>query len=105
MGYRAIIEAVPETIQDLEISAYRRLDEAVALFISNQYHTAIYIAGLAAEMYLKTACYDLRGAKPTDLSRNYLIMFDRRKYKPPFSADFDSGHGLWFWSQEIILRR
>jgi nicotinamidase-related amidase len=34
----------------LELSAQRRLDEALALYLSERNHTAIYLAGLAAEM-------------------------------------------------------
>ena len=48
---------MPETIQELDISAARRLEEAMELFLDGRYHSAIYLAGLAAEMYLKTACY------------------------------------------------
>lgn len=44
MGYRAILEATPETVQDLELSARRRLDEAMVLYIMERHHTAIYAA-------------------------------------------------------------
>jgi hypothetical protein len=105
MGYRTILESTPETVQDLEISAQRRLDEAVDLYVTEKHHTAIYIAGLSAEMYLKTACYFLGGAKPADLSGSHLAPLMSKKYKPPFLADRESGHGLWFWSQELMHRR
>lgn len=105
MGYRALLTATDETVQDLEISASRRLDEANALCKSGKYHTAIYIAGLAAEMYLKTACYFLGGAKPSDIAEDYYYPLSRKSYKPSYDAQFESGHGLWFWSQEIIQRR
>jgi hypothetical protein len=26
-------------------------------------------------------------------------------YKPPFKSDWEGGHGLWFWSQELLIRR
>lgn len=105
MGYRAVLEATPETVQDLEVSARRRLEESTALYMTEKYHTAIYIAGLSAEMYLKTACFFVGGAKPADRIDAQLSAVSRRRYTPPFRADFESGHGLWFWSQELITRR
>ncbi len=57
MGYRAFLQANHETVQDLELSAARRLDEAMELFVAGRNHTAIYLAGLSAEMYLKNKNY------------------------------------------------
>lgn len=107
MGYRATLEATPETVQDLEVSAARRLEEATELFVCGRHHTAIYVAGLSAEMYLKTACYFLGGAAPGDQAAPFFAAArpGRRRYVPPFTADFESGHGLWFWSQELLARR
>lgn len=107
MGYRDRLEATPETVQDLELAAARRLEEAMELFLANRHHTAIYVAGLAAEMYLKTACYFVGGAQPADAT-DALFSAARpnpRRYVPPFRADFEFGHGLWFWSQELMARR
>lgn len=64
MGYRSILESTPEAIQDLALSAHRRLREATELFVSNQNHSAIYLGGLSAEMFLKTACFFVQGASP-----------------------------------------
>jgi hypothetical protein len=105
MEYRATLEAVAETVQDLELSAPRRLQEAMVLLLAGKNHTAIYIAGLAAEMYLKTACFFLGGASPATRTDTMLSPVRPRIYSPPFTADFESGHGLWFWSQELIARR
>lgn len=105
MGYRAFLEATPETVQDLELAARRRLDEAMTLYIDEWPHTAIYLAGLAAEMYLKTACFFVEGAKPADPIAVHLTPLKAKSYRPPFRADFESGHGIWFWSQELIARR
>jgi len=105
MGYRAVLEANPESVQDLELSAARRLDEAMELFVAKRNHAAIYVAGLSAEMYLKTACFFLGGAVPADRTDALLAAVRPRTYRPPFNADFESGHGLWFWSQELIARR
>lgn len=105
MGYRTDLEASPETVQDLEISAQRRLEEAVALYVMEKYHTAIYIAGLSAEMYLKTACFFLGGARPADPVEVHLTPLRQKQYAPPMRDYFESGHGLWFWSQELLKRR
>ena len=105
MGYRAILEASPETVQDMEMSAQQRLDEAMVLYVAERHHTAIYIAGLSAEMYLKTACFFLGGAGPANPVGALLAPLNPRRYTPPFRGDFESGHGLWFWSQELQHRR
>jgi len=105
MGYRAILESMPETVQDLELSARRRLEEATVLFRAYKHHTAIYVAGLSAEMYLKTACFFVGDAKPADPIAVHLGAVRPKKYSPPFAADFEAGHGLHFWSQELLHRR
>ena len=35
MGYRAFLEAEPETVQDLELAARRRLDEAMTCILTS----------------------------------------------------------------------
>jgi hypothetical protein len=105
MGYRAILEATSETVQDTTLSATRRLDEALTLFVHGQYHSSIYLGGLSAEMFLKSACFMLGGAQLADPVSVHLTPLRDRRYDPPFKADFESGHGLWFWSQEFIGRR
>jgi hypothetical protein len=105
MGYKDVLRASNETVQDLEASAKRRLEEAAALYIIGEYHIAIYIAGLSAEMYLKTACFFIDRATPADEVAPRLAAVKPPQYKPPFQADYEGGHGLWFWCQEIIERR
>ena len=50
MSYRAVLQVNPESVQDLEVSARRRLDEAAFLLMDGQHHSSIYLAGLSAEM-------------------------------------------------------
>jgi len=100
-SYRATLEENDETVQDLELSASRRLEEANILNINGKYHIAIYLAGLAAEMYLKTACFYVDGAKPGDKVQPRLDPMKRKKHELPFEA----GHGLGFWSEELQERR
>ena len=106
MGYRAVLQASPETVQDLEISALYRLTDAKALHDARRYHAAIYVAGLSAEMYLKTACFFLGGAKPADPVDALRAALAPRSGRPPLSPSrYESGHGISFWSDVIILRR
>jgi hypothetical protein len=105
MGYRAVLEATPETVQEVALAATRRLDEAMLLFGESRYHAAIYVGGLSAEMFLKTACFMFDGASLTDPVAAHLGPLRNRHYQPPFKSDFESGHGLWFWSQELLSRR
>jgi hypothetical protein len=53
MSYRANLQATFESVEDVALSAQRRLDEAEQLLYVGRHHTAIYLAGLSAEMYLK----------------------------------------------------
>lgn len=105
MGYRAVLEATNETVQDVALAAQRRLDEASTLLTYNRYHTAIYVGGLSAEMFLKTACFMVGGASLTDPVAALMAPLKHRNYNPPFKGDWEGGHGLWFWSQELLVRR
>ncbi len=105
MGYRDALEATDETVQDINLAAERRLDEAMTLLTGNRYHTAIYVGGLSAEMFLKTACFMIGGANLTDPVAALMARLKDKKYKPPFKGDWEGGHGLWFWSQELLARR
>ena len=105
MGYWALIAASDETVQDLELAATRRLDEAWILHGADSYHSAIYLAGFSAEMYLKTTCFFLGGAKPGDPVAGLRDQLRPGKYKPPYTAHYESGHGLEFWLEELLLRR
>jgi len=106
MAYRAQLQATQESVQDMALSAQRRLDEAEQLLYVGRHHTSIYLAGLAAEMYLKSALAYLRGAAPADAIDAYLEPVRRaHARRGPLSRDFESGHGLWFWSQVLLLER
>lgn len=104
MSYRTYLQATTsETVQEMSLAATQRLKDAMILFAEGRYHTAIYIGGLAAEMLLKTACFFLGGATPADDVR--ALMTQVKQYNPPYKKDWESGHGLWFWSQELLGRR
>ncbi len=107
MAYRAQLQATQESVQDVALSADRRLDEAEQLLYAGRHHTSIYLAGLSAEMYLKSALAYLHGASPANPIDAYLQPIRRAhgQRRAPLSTDFESGHGLWFWSQILILER
>jgi hypothetical protein len=105
VSYRAFLQRSQESVQDLELSAQRRLHEAWTLAVEGKNHTAIYLAGLSAEMLLKTACFFLAKARPGDLIEPLLGPLRKKGNASPFRSDFESGHGLWFWSQELLARR
>jgi hypothetical protein len=105
MGYRAVLDATPETVQEINLSAERRLRESLELFVHNHPHSAIYLGGLAAEMFLKGACFMVGGAALGTPVAGLLNAVRPARYRPPFAADFEAGHGLWFWSQELLQRR
>lgn len=106
MSSRANSTSARETVEDLDLAAHRRLREAKVLFDERMFHTSIYLAGLSAEMLLKTACYCVEGATPTDPAETHIRTARPGKhYQPPFVADFEAGHGLLFWSHELIARR
>src|SRR5262249_33647678 len=95
-----------ETVQDVTLSAARRLDEAEHLLYGGRHHSAIYLAGLSAEMYLKSAFAYLIGARPADPIDAYLEPVRRmRGRRGPLRGDYESGHGLWFWSQVLLEER
>jgi hypothetical protein len=106
MAYRALLQATDETVQDVTLSATRRLDEAEQLLYGGRHHSAIYLAGLSAEMYLKSAFAYLIGARPADPIDAYLGPVRRtRGQRGPLRGDYESGHGLWFWSQVLLEER
>jgi hypothetical protein len=96
MNYRMVLQAKIEMVQDQELSANRRLKEAVVLYAYGKYHTAIYIAGLSAEMYLKSACFFLDGALPADPVGPRIA---------PAAIKKGRLHDLLFWSGELSRLR
>lgn len=105
MSYRARLQATQESVQDLTLAAQHRLDEAEQLLYAARHHTAIYLAGLAAEMYLKSAIARLRGATLATPIEAVLEPIRRAHRRGPLARDLESGHGLWFWSQILLQDR
>jgi len=102
MSYAARLRATKETVRDQIESADHRLDESQTLILDEKYHAGIYIAGLAAEMYLKTACFLVRGAAETD-EIELLLRSVRQGTNPPVPHGFK--HNLLFWYEELVYSR
>jgi hypothetical protein len=107
MAYRTQLQATHESVQDVALSADRRLDEAEQLLYAGRHHASIYLAGLSAEMYLKSALAYLHGAHPAHPIDAYLLPIRRAHTRrgAPLSGVYEGGHGLWFWSQILIQER
>jgi len=105
MGYRAVLEVTQETVQDVALAAQQRFNEASTLLTHNHYHSAIYVGGLSAEMFLKTACFIVGGASLAAPTQALMAPLKHKSYTPPYKIDWEGGHGLWFWSQELLARR
>jgi hypothetical protein len=106
MSYRAVIKGSSESVQDMTLSAERRLEEAESLLFADRPHSAVYLAGLAAEMYLKAAVAHALGALPYEPIDAHLGPLKKaHAYKGPLASNFESGHGLLFWSSVLLLAR
>ncbi|MEQ1566322.1 MAG: hypothetical protein ABMA64_11840 [Myxococcota bacterium] len=89
----------PETIQDLEVAAAERLNEAKALVAEGQATGGAYLAGYVAEMVLKMAAFRVNGHLPTTAVYPLLapaLHRARIAYGP--NIDYQSYHGVLFWA-------
>ncbi len=95
----------PETISDLAWAAEQRFREAEVLMDARHITGAVYLLGLAAEMWLKTACFRSFGAGlstpiATQLGPARVWM---RQQAP--AIDAESYHSLQFWAEYLIQKR
>lgn len=95
---------VEETLQEVELAAGRRLDEALELMKAERPAGAIYLLGYVAEIHLKNAVYRRLGAGPNATT----VVFRRRAFEVARALElsghekqFESGHGLLFWARLI----
>lgn len=97
MGLRSRLENVVETLTEIELAARRRYDDAVALFLANQFAGAIYILGYVAEIHLKSAVYRRLGALPShqaEVFRRRAGSEAKRLALPDLKGQAESGHGV-----------
>jgi hypothetical protein len=104
MLLRERIRSVPLLVQEMDLAAKRRHQEAVTLLLSRNFSGAVYLLGYEAEMLLKSAVYRRLGARPNSQAH----VFFRRACKTAQDAalaghqgQFESGHGLLYWARLV----
>src|SRR5439155_9695773 len=85
-----------ETFSDLAWAAEQRFREAEELMFSGKFAGAVYLFGLAAEMWLKLASFRLVGASPATAVHSLLAPIRKwMKLNTP-SIDYEKYHSLHF---------
>jgi hypothetical protein len=101
----------PETLSDVRWAAEQRFRDAEALLTAGRFTGAVYVLGLAAEMWLKGACLSLRGLSPATRVSAALAAarhwFEQHLATAGLPAIAHEGyHGLRFWAElAVALRR
>jgi hypothetical protein len=104
MTLREQILNSPETLSEMAWAAEERFREAEYLIFSDRYAGAVYLLGLASEMWLKLACFRLDHNPATDVAgllrpaRNWM-----RRNAP--GTDCEAYHSLLFWAEYLALKR
>ena len=91
-------------VQDMELAARRRHQEAMTLLVSKQPAGAGYLFGYEAEMLLKSAAYRRLGARPNSQAGVFFRHARQRARDIGLSGhsdQFESGHGLLFWARLV----
>lgn len=105
MTLRDQILSSPETLSDLDWAAEQRYRDAEELFVRMRYTGAVYLFGLASEMWLKLACFRVRGATPSTPVDAVLAPAARwMKLNAP-GVDRESYHSLLFWAEYLLRAR
>jgi len=105
MTLRRQILSSPEIVSDLASAAEQRFREAEHLLRGGRFVGAVYLFGLACEMWLKLACFRFRGATPvtrvdSQLGPAKAWMAGRAPFISP-----EKYHSLCFWAEFLILLR
>jgi hypothetical protein len=94
-----------ETLSDLEWAAEERFCEAEELLRIGRFHGAVYLFGLACEMWLKLGCFRYRGAQLSDEVQSQLVPAKSwMKMKRPL-IPHENFHSLRFWLAYLIAFR
>jgi hypothetical protein len=97
---RRRLEPVSETLQELELAANLRPDEALTLFSTEGFSGAIHLRGYVAEIELKPRFF-LAGRKTDDQAAVFRRRAELIAKQQNLSGHFqqaDRGHHIWFWS-------
>ena len=95
----------PETLADLALAAEQRFRDAEELLVADRFAGAVYLCGLASEMWLKFACFKFLGAGPASPVAGLLgpAKAWMTAFAPAVSPE--SFHSLAFWVQYFVGRR
>jgi hypothetical protein len=105
MALRRQILGSPETFADLAWAAEERFREAEALLLHARFAGAIYLLGLASEMWLKLAAFRLIGAAPGAPIGGLLPVIRTWMAARLPSVTPEGYHSLRFWAEFLALRR
>lgn len=110
MTLRDKIIASPETLSDVVWAAEQRFRDGEELLTAHRHVGAVYLLGLASEMWLKAACFRLRGARPADRlfaqlgpAKAWMSGELLRLGRP--SVSNEAYHSLLFWAEMLLLLR
>ncbi len=106
MPLREQILSSPETLSDLAWAAQQRFREAETLLSASHFSGAVYLFGLATEMWLKIACFRSRGAGSATRVDGQLgpaRLWMSENVAPPIPRE--SYHSLEFWAEYLIRWR
>jgi hypothetical protein len=93
----AIIASPDETFSDLAWAAEQRFRDGEALLSSRRHTAAVYLHGLAAEMWLKLASAKLLGLAPSATVVGFLNPVRRWMRLNATNVECESFHSLLFW--------
>ncbi|HTW93883.1 MAG TPA: hypothetical protein VMD30_03750 [Tepidisphaeraceae bacterium] len=99
------IRNVPETLSDLALAAECRFRDAEELLTSGRNDGAVYLLGLACEMWLKLACFRLSGGSPSDRVHAFLRPAATWMQSHAAGVEEESYHSLAFWAEYLVLWR
>jgi hypothetical protein len=105
MTYRDQILSSPETLSDLDWAAEQRYRDAEELLHRSRYAGAVYLLGLASEMWLKLACFRLRGATPSTTVDAVLAPAAKWMNVNAPGIDREAYHSLAFWAEYLMRVR
>ena len=105
MDTRQRILAAQETLSDLEFAAEDRFVDAETLMRGGRTDGAVYLLGLAAEMWLKVACSRVAGFGPAGYVTALLGPAQQWMKVHAPAIPRESYHSLMFWSEYLILLR
>ena len=105
MSLRTRILASPETLSELAWAAEQRFIEAETLINSRRLPGAVYLFGIASEIWLKLACFGFLGNGPASRVDGQLGPAKAWMQRNAPSVRHEGYHSLQFWADYLVLRR